>query len=349
MAGIFTKYRVVLEGTIVPEANREDVLQSLARIFSSNPMKMESLLQGQPVSLKKEYLEDDANLICRKIRKAGAECRIEEIPEVELDILSEDTLLPVENRDFPPGFGGAVVRDGSEARESKLGKDVMFRLMMTYVNRNVDFYSRKFKKFGNPRNPTFKLTWNWPALFFFFPWALYRKMWVYAAIYVVGGMVLALYTPSILITLGWMFLWPCIANYLYFKQAAGAAQAAIAKPGSDKTLAKSGGVSRLAVVLGIVFTMVVSSMTSNSPAGRTSLTMSYLASSLKLLLVADENNKNQQAINDFVATLENGEIKDGWGNSIQIETEPSEYLLRSAGPDGNFRTGDDLVQSVSRE
>ena len=40
------------------------------------------------------------------------------------------------------------------------------------------------------RNPQFALTWNWPAfLFISFLWFLYRKMYLYAAVYAIGPMV----------------------------------------------------------------------------------------------------------------------------------------------------------------
>ena len=133
MAGLFTKYRVVLSGNVIPEADREATLNALARLFNSNARTMESLLQGQAVSLKKEYSKDEAKLICQKIRKAGAQCKMEEIPEVELDILSESTLIPPDDLPSSTDTPSAVDRDSDRRDEPDpdLGRDELFNMVMS--------------------------------------------------------------------------------------------------------------------------------------------------------------------------------------------------------------------------
>jgi hypothetical protein len=36
-------------------------------------------------------------------------------------------------------------------------------------------------------------------------------------------------------------------------------------------------------------------------------------------------------------------LRDAWGREIQLERTGSHYAVRSAGPDGHFKTSDDLV------
>ncbi|MEM7196224.1 MAG: hypothetical protein AAF402_14860, partial [Pseudomonadota bacterium] len=86
---LFDRYRVVLSGHVMPEQNRRDVLFALAKLFNSSSQRMESLLQGKEVTLKKEYNKDEASKICLAIRKAGASCKVEKIEEVTLEIANE--------------------------------------------------------------------------------------------------------------------------------------------------------------------------------------------------------------------------------------------------------------------
>src|SRR5262245_42760869 len=45
---------------------------------------------------------------------------------------------------------------------------------------NRDYYLPKFERFGSGGGYA---SWNWPALFVPLLWMLYRKMWLFAAIY----------------------------------------------------------------------------------------------------------------------------------------------------------------------
>ena len=60
-------------------------------------------------------------------------------------------------------------------------------LWKTFLGPNADRYLTTFKKFMGPAGPQFAMTWHWPAFIFEpFLWFLYRKMYVYAAIYAIG-------------------------------------------------------------------------------------------------------------------------------------------------------------------
>ena len=54
------------------------------------------------------------------------------------------------------------------------------------------YYVRRFMRFETEGST---ISWNWPAFFFTSWWLLYRKMWLMAAIYIIGApMLLALVT-----------------------------------------------------------------------------------------------------------------------------------------------------------
>ena len=46
--------------------------------------------------------------------------------------------------------------------------------------KNLDYYLRRFERFASSGGSA---SWNWPAFFVPLIWMLYRKMWVYALVY----------------------------------------------------------------------------------------------------------------------------------------------------------------------
>ena len=94
---------------------------------------------------------------------------------------------------------------------------------------NRDYYLPKFERFGSGGGFA---SWNWPALFVPLLWMLYRKMWLWAAVYFFGTPVLfaVLFTILFLVlpnatavTVGWiiglaaiLIALPTYANALYY-------------------------------------------------------------------------------------------------------------------------------------
>ncbi len=410
----------------MPEHDRSDVLQALANIFKSHSRKMEALLQGKEVPLKKEYDKIQAKNICKKIREAGAQCKVEEIPEQELALLDDhltELLVPAicpscqnhmdkawlkcpvcgyalqpteimgssDNGEFEvsdiaddPGIQHKDKSDDDQhgirsSREKLLG--ALFR----FVHSNTEYYRRSFTKFGNPRKPTFALTWHWPAFFAFFFWALYRKMWVWAAVYVLGGSILTIAIQPGLVSLVWLLAWPLAANYIYFRHATAQVVLARDNPDEESLYLGRGGVSRKAVMVGILVLLLLSSLVSNyftsqfmekygeqmrevlpgsgsqyrgdgtalgnidqnSNLDKTSLKLSGLATSLKILLVTDEEDQNKAIIKKYFERLDKGDVVDAWNQTIRASQQTSQYLLISAGPDQKFETDDDLIQPIN--
>ncbi|WP_423907098.1 DUF2628 domain-containing protein [Candidatus Spongiihabitans sp.] len=367
-----SKYRVIINGNVMPECDRREVVQGLANLFNSRASAMENLLTGNSVPLKKQYDKDQAEIICNNIRKAGAQCSIEEIPETE--IATEST---------------ADESSASDEEPRQSSKEKLQVLLMRFVKSNTDYYQQQFSKFGNPLKPAFKITWHWPAFFYFFFWALYRKMWLWAVIHAIGGTGLMLWVSPGFVYLVWVFIWPLLANYLYFRVAATAVNQVMEYPQAEQHYLDKGGVSKRAVWGGILIALVSTMLVSNyvttrflaeygeqiqdvlpgsgtqirgngsmlkdvaekSRLARTSLILSVLATSFKILLLTDnaqhtQSTQTQPVISIFIDRLNTGEINDGWGNEIRIEQQVDRYVLISAGPDRIFKTDDDVLQPI---
>ncbi len=372
-------YKVILSGQTLPERSRDEVLEGLAGLFNSTAAAMERVLQGHPTPLKKEYSESQATELCRKIEQIGAQCEIREIRvERTVEEIIEEVAEEVPVEEVPVEEG----RPDSEEHEKVQG------LLMGFVYVNSDYYRRQFARFGNPARPSFRLSWHWPAFFFFFFWALYRKMWGVATFYLAVGTGLTLMmpgSPGSIFSLFWLFFWPCVANWLYYRKAVFGVWSVIEHPEMKNDYLAGGGVSKGMVWVGVVVMIVLSiwmgnhmarefveqygediaevlpgsgtqvtrdgavvKVTPQSGAGlaESSLTLSYLAATLKLLMVTKGNVDNNAAVTGFIEELNQGGYTDGWGNEILVTQEVNRYVLFSAGPDQTYGTGDDILQTV---
>lgn len=298
------QFRVIVSGDLLPERARDEVLEALAKLFHSTPAAMQRLLRGRAVALTKAYSEAEADKICQAIYAAGAACRMEEIAEEEH--LAPDAAAIGARQTGPDDAGdgehdgvddgeydgvgdgehdgdgehaaagkkpGATPRDAT-AEEAAATRDAT---MWNYVGVNIDYYRKQFAKFGDYNRPKFALTWNWPAFFAFFLWAAYRKLWHWAGAHLLGGLFLVNTFEPGPIYLAWAFVWPAIANYLYFRYAlsrlfgAGGAVDDVLLYSEDDRIdpehlyaeaGRIGGVSRAAVAVGLLF-VLLSSMAFN--------------------------------------------------------------------------------------
>jgi hypothetical protein len=185
-----------------------------------------------------------------------------------------------------------------------------------------------------------------------------------------------------------LFAWPLAANYIYFRRAILNAKAAMQQPELEAACLNKGGVSKRAVWAGLMLAVVISITTSNyitarimeefgehiqetlpgsgtqirgdgtavveisgtkTSLSRTSLTLSYLGTSLKIMLVSSKTRENPDTVGRFIEKINTDKVKDGWGQEIRIVAEPTRYLLVSAGPDGAFDSEDDVIQPVNFE
>lgn len=394
--GELSKYRVILSGKLIAEYDRRQVLEKLADVFNSRVDMMEKLLQGTEVPLKKQYDKDRANRICQKIRKAGAQCKIEMIPEKELTLVDDsqiDQEINYENGvrmsgvNTPKNGSDSVAApevDLGESSEHRSDKEKLRSLLMRFVGTNADYYRHQFNKFGSTINPKFRVTWHWPAFFFFFFWALYRKMWFWAGVHIIAGVILMMWANPGLIYLLWALIWSLVANYLYFRTAAGAANIVLANPEFEQNILNKGGASRggvwggiLVVVVSVMFLSnyamtkfmekygdqikdvlpgsgsqtrgdgsILGQIVNTSKLGKSSLILSGLATSLKILLVTESDDNNKQTIAKFIEKINNGNIADAWGSGIRVEQKVDRYVLVSMGPDHTYQTDDDILQPI---
>ncbi len=386
------KYKVVIGGVVLPEKSRAEVIEQLATLFHSKLDTMEQLLQGKSVSLTHEYSHEEAEKICQAIRDAGAECRMEAIGAKQVaDEVPDDSA----QQEAEPGdsstdaqFSEAQADEPADELADEPADESQSDLksaLMRFVAVNTDYYGRKFAKFGDVTRPSFAITWHWPAFFVFFFWAMYRKLWLWAGVNLAGGVVLALLFEPAIIYLAWAFVWPLVANYLYFRHARN--RVFNANTNDDRVnLGSRGGVSWAAVWLGLVvvflFSMALNDLISQRMLERyserineilpqpgtqqrgdgsvidnlvalepgtaeTVKKLGILAATLKLAASGKGADDSQLALSVFERVMEQKKINDAWGKKIALRRGASgQVVLISAGPDGRFDSDDDILQYV---
>lgn len=147
---------------------------------------------------------------------------------------------------------GAKTADSQQGTQEPLsaGSDITEEDLSLFMGKNADGYIGKFRTFGMSGRDSFALTWHWPAFFFGFWWMLYRKLWLWAGLWLFlallsrvvpfGGLVMML-TSAI------------TANYLYYIHVKKKVAALKTLAGTDNersaVLAREGGVSNILVVI----------------------------------------------------------------------------------------------------
>jgi type IV pilus assembly protein PilA len=134
---------------------------------------------------------------------------------------------------------------------------------------NTDYYMSRFERFTTGGS---RVSWNWPAFFVTLPWLLYRKMWVYAALYfflptvcwVALALLLQAFLPG---TVAPGFVWllqllvvfsvvPMYANLLYYRNLTSKiAWIKRLRGGTDRqlrALASEGGTSAVGLIVLVV-------------------------------------------------------------------------------------------------
>jgi hypothetical protein len=137
-------------------------------------------------------------------------------------------------------------------------------LWRDFIGPNADRYLQHFEKFGRPEAPRFALTWNWPAfLYVSFLWFLYRKMYLYAAVYAIGPMLSTYLTGDMTSGIVWSVVAGATANYVYYwhcrEHIAAIKQQAWNDPARQQaTVKEEGGVQPYVIWVGIVFYLLFS-------------------------------------------------------------------------------------------
>ena len=137
-------------------------------------------------------------------------------------------------------------------------------LWRDFIGPNANRYLEQFTRFGSPQSPRFALTWNWPAfLYVSFLWFLYRKMYLYAAVYAIGPMVSTYLTGDMTSGIVWSVVAGVTANYVYYwhcrENIAAIKQHAWNDPiQQHAALKEEGGVQPYVIWVGVVFYLLFS-------------------------------------------------------------------------------------------
>ena len=133
-----------------------------------------------------------------------------------------------------------------------------------FIGPNADRYMDQFAKFGTEHAPKFALTWNWPAfLFMSFLWFLYRKMYLYAAVYAIGPMMSAYLTGDMSSGIVWSIVAGATGNYVYYwhcrEQIGAIKQETWSDPvKQDAALKEAGGVQPYVLWVGVALYVLFS-------------------------------------------------------------------------------------------
>ena len=159
-----------------------------------------------------------------------------------------------------------ATQDENQLWQTVIGssKTVMFSFSKGWALAPSDwYYIEQFKKFKGGPTPQFALTWNWPA--FLVPpflWFLYRKMYLYAAVYLVGPAIFVYATGDPTVTFVWQVIAGTSANYLYFWHIRDHLKRIREQLGPhrhipEELLKDAGGVQPYVIVLGILIHVFV--------------------------------------------------------------------------------------------
>ncbi|MDE3224911.1 MAG: DUF2628 domain-containing protein [Nitrospirota bacterium] len=137
------------------------------------------------------------------------------------------------------------------------------QLWRAFIGPNADRYLEQFRKFTGSGEPRFALTWHWPAFLFDpFLWFLYRKMYLYAAVYAIGPVLSAYFTGDLTVGVVWRIMAGASANYIYYWHVR-EHLAAIKEQGSqsgraqEQSLKDLGGVQPYVVWVGVALHIIM--------------------------------------------------------------------------------------------
>lgn len=67
------RYKIMFSGQVLPDFSLDTVKSNLAQLFKSGPDKIEALFSGQPVALKRDLADQEADRYLSALQRAGAE------------------------------------------------------------------------------------------------------------------------------------------------------------------------------------------------------------------------------------------------------------------------------------
>jgi hypothetical protein len=157
----------------------------------------------------------------------------------------------------------SIPREDAAGPTAIANEDLIRRFIGPNQNYYINIWKRNLSKVQRGRFVMAR-SWNWPAALCFFPWALYRKMWLWAFAVPLATAVVAVALPpsdhlfAHLVGMGLTGWW---ANALYLRRAIGKIEKLRSASASEAQmlthLDKAGGVSKVGAWFGgISFTLI---------------------------------------------------------------------------------------------
>jgi hypothetical protein len=112
-----TRYKIVFDGQLMPEMTLETVKENLARLFKSDPAKIDNLFSGGAVALKRDLPASEADKYLAVLQQAGANAR------KELDLASGLSLVPSDDHPEPTPTEAQPVADANRMSCPKCGHE----------------------------------------------------------------------------------------------------------------------------------------------------------------------------------------------------------------------------------
>ncbi|MGP0173171.1 DUF805 domain-containing protein [Pseudomonas sp. NCHU5208] len=84
------RYKILFDGELMPGATLDEVKDNLARLFKSDPTRIDALFSGAVVTLKKDLSEQQAGQYLDALQKAGAKVRKEPDQAIGLSLVQTD-------------------------------------------------------------------------------------------------------------------------------------------------------------------------------------------------------------------------------------------------------------------
>ncbi|NOX42169.1 MAG: DUF2628 domain-containing protein [Gammaproteobacteria bacterium] len=233
--------------------------------------------------------------------------------------------------------------------------DDNYRLKFAEIHDNDDKYVRQ---------------WHWPSFLIPVPWMIHRKMYVWAGVFCILNIVI----PSVLI-LAFHIGFGLAGNYLYFRFAKNSI-AKINMSGMERkqAIAAKGDVLPVPIVIGITIglSLLISVIfysvfvkpevekikqnyqkellqiqkSSDSEAAMQVVTLkNIIVFKLSILKMGGKLETLPATIDELQEEIKilPQEFVDKWDNELDYEATDSGFILRSAGPDLEFNTEDDIV------
>ena len=125
-----------------------------------------------------------------------------------------------------------------------------------FIGPRADYYLERFRSFQAAHWNHFRPSWHWPAFGVGWLWFLYRKMYVHAAVFLIGGLLPMLFGAGLLGAVLWNGVAGVTANFLYYLHVKFKLEIIQRRAPTDKTIrdvliADAGGVQPYVWWLGV--------------------------------------------------------------------------------------------------